>query len=83
VKRGKDANFILVWDDGERPNLGVGVSRTENNHAPLWDVDVQLKNARAMKTTVKAATAKEAHKFSENRYPNAVSITVHGKHKGL
>ena len=80
---GTDCNFLLTWDEDEHPHLGEGISRTTNAKATLWDVDVVLRGSRPMKTTVRASSAKEAHKFSSNRYPNAVLITVHGKHKGL
>lgn len=79
MKRGKDANFILVWDDGERPNLGDGVSRTKDPSAVLWSVDVGYSKGPGMRTTVLARNKGEARKFTQNRYPTATTITVNGK----
>jgi hypothetical protein len=75
----KPQNYVLSWQEDDRPVIGDGLSRTSNPRAVLWRVDVETGSARPMVTTVRANTKSEAFKFSKNRYPTATSIKVLGK----
>lgn len=80
MNRGKDIAFALQWaDEDGMPNLGEGISRTQDRKARLWSVSVSYSHNRVMHTTVLAISAKEAKKFSLNRHPQATEITVNGK----
>lgn len=80
MKRGKDANFTFIWNDEEvKPNLGEGISRTNDAAAGMWSVDVGYAKGPGMKTTVRAKNKTEARKFTQNRYPTATTITVNGR----
>lgn len=75
---GVDCNFVLTWDEGMRPNLGEGISRTSKD-VPLYRVRVRFKGESPLTETVRAADEQEAAKFASNRYPHALAITVIGK----
>lgn len=77
----KDTICAFHWSDDERPVVGVGISRSANPAAPLWDVDVLYGKGPPMTTTIRAMSRAEARKFTKNRHPNAIKIIVHGKHK--
>jgi len=77
----KNAICAFQWNDDERPVIGVGLSRSANPAAPLWDVDVLYAKGLPMTTTIRAMSQAEARKFTKNRHPNATQIIVHGKHK--
>lgn len=72
-------NYALQWQDDDRPTLGEGLSRTNDPSAVLWSVDVGYANGPGMRTTVRARNKSEARKFTQNRYPTATTITIHGK----
>lgn len=78
---GGKESYVLTWQEDVVPRLGDGISRTTHPAAKLWNVDVELGNNNPMRTTVRALNKTEAKKFTANRYPQATSITVHGKHK--
>jgi len=77
----KDIICAFQWSDDNRPVIGVGISRSANPDAPLWDVDVLYDRGSPMRTTIRAKSRAEARKFTKNRHPNATHVIVYGKHK--
>jgi hypothetical protein len=75
----KRENYVLTWQEDDRPVIGEGLSRTANMTDPLWLVDVEFGAGPRMKSTVRAANKRDALKYAKNRHPKASSINVIGR----
>lgn len=74
-------NYVLTWQEDDRPVIGDGLSRTSNPRAVLWSVTVGFGNNRPMFSTVRAMSKAEAKTFTRHRHPTATTITVLGRTK--
>jgi hypothetical protein len=74
----KAQNYVLTWNEEERPHLGEGISRT-SKLAPFYQVTVTFPGMRTMKEWIRATNKREALKFCTNRYPTATDIHVIGR----
>lgn len=72
-------NYMLTWEEDDRPTLGEGLSRTSSKIAPFYQVDVVFPGSRTMKEWIRAANKREALKLCTNKYPTATDITVIGR----
>ena len=68
----------MSWQDLDpQCQLGVGVSRTGDKRAKLFDLNVTFPaSIKPMKESIRAASARQAKAFAKARYPKATSIEI-------
>lgn len=72
-----DFSAVLLFQDGPPPKLGDGVSRPKpTDKTKMFKVEVRLKGSSPMRVVLPAATATDALKFAENRWPGAVCTLI-------
>lgn len=72
-------NYMLTWLEDHTPNIGEGVSRTNNPSARLFQVVVSFGGAPPLTDHIRAMNKKQAEMFAKNRYPQATQVNVIGK----
>ena len=77
------SNYMLQQQELQEPVVGLGLTRTNDPKAKLYELTVKFNMARPMREWIRATSKKEAIKFATNRYPTATSIAIsddnHGK----
>jgi hypothetical protein len=71
--------YVMLWREEEKANLGVGISRTIDPNADLYEIRVEFCGMMPMREWLRATSRKEATKFAANRYPTATKITIASK----
>lgn len=68
-------NYALLPTE-DRPQGGVGITRTDDPRARLWPFEVHFPVGKPMTGTIAAVSRHQAAKFLRNRYPQATSARV-------
>jgi hypothetical protein len=72
-------NYMLTWEEDDKPTLGEGLSRTSSKIAPFYKVDINFPGRSTMREWIRATSKSEALKFCTNKYPTATNINVVGR----
>ena len=62
--------------DETRNPQGEGLTRTSHPAARLWDYRIRFDRSKPMTGKIPAISRSEAHRFLQNRHPNAVLVEV-------